>query len=479
MFANSCWTGNYSKGSVVGNFFASGAAVYVGYTEVGLVTSGNSLWKGFFQSWSAGESVGKNLFDLKKGYSNVIEDEKRLWMAESNLYGDPKLGAPAHTAPTAIAFNAQTSPLSNVEVVIPDYEVTGVNGFDYVEIPGGQLLQQHGKYRIPYYVAQFDLPVGFEPQDVYLIERSGLITDTGLNIPVSSAFTLTLPGENHNTLAQTTEWTPEEDFRWGSVENPDGTATVFITIYPFYYAPLTTDVRFYKDYTFFIDQIASEVTITSLATDSDQYPQNAPVAFDVEIQNLGLGQDAVFSAVIRRYSTGEVMDGLKLDSLKELRGDASLSTVWDSEGKEPGYYYIEATLKSASGTVLDRKTQTFRLGISSGEVSGFTATPAIFDVGNPIHVSMTFSNTGTIAITGSAVILVRDESGTIVQKFTHEITDLHPGFDVSISDTWDTAAASEGTYGLLGYVSFDSMTSELVSIIVTTERKIYLPLMQR
>ena len=125
--------------------------------------------------------------------------------------------------------------------------------------------------------------------------------------------------------------------------------------------------------------------------------------------------------------------------------------------------------------MLDRQTEMFRLGIISGETTTFTATPTYFDIGDSINVSLVFSNTGTVNITGTAVIRVQDKAGETVQEFWHDVTDLAPGNAVSLDDAWDTSGAEEGTYSILGYVLYDSMATDPMAAVVSTEARIYLP----
>ena len=64
----------------------------------------------------------------------------------------------------------------------------------------------------------------------------------------------------------------------------------------------------------------------------------------------------------------------------------------------------------------------FRLGIYAGELVTFTATPTLFDVGDSIDLSLVFSNTGTVPLTGTADIRVLDAAGDLVQEFQQQIS---------------------------------------------------------
>jgi hypothetical protein len=134
---------------------------------------------------------------------------------------------------------------------------------------------------------------------------------------------------------------------------------------------------------------------------------------------------------------------------------------------------MEVTLKDTNGNVLDRQTEMFRLGISSGEVTNFTATPEYFDIGDDVDINMTFNNTGTVDITGTAVIKIFDSTGSVVEELRHNVTDLMPSESISFSDTWNTSGAEEDSYNIIGYVLYDSKATDPVTVTVSTQTKIF------
>ena len=348
--------------------------------------------------------------DLKR---QVWNQDKwwQFWAAEYNLYGDPAYGsAPASTS---AAQNQSTTagPVPSLDVVVPDYQVRSSDGVDRVEIPGGYVWLEEGKPETPYYSVALQYPQGCRIQDVGLTGRSGLTAATGLNLPIA---TMDFAGLAANSQSQPSSsddgWLPQAEYTWDVLQNPEGTTVLNITMYPFYYNPLTSDVQFYKNYSFAISYTVTAVGITNLKTDRDAYRQGERVVVDIDLNNAG-EVDVIVNAAAKRYGTDEVVDGLLLHTLQELAGPASFSPQWDSNGFEPGYYYVEVTLQEPGGNVLDRRTEMFRLGISSGEITSLTATPAYFSIGDHISISLVFSNTGTVNITGTARIQVQDESG--------------------------------------------------------------------
>ena len=125
------------------------------------------------------------------------------------------------------------------------------------------------------------------------------------------------------------------------------------------------------------------------------------------------------------------------------------------------------TLKDTGGDVLDRKTEMFRLGISSGEIASFTATPECFDIGDEVEIELAFKNNGTVNITGTAVIRVLNSNGDAAYEFRHNVTNLTPSGSVSFSDKLDTSGTEEGSsYTIIGYVLYDSKSTDPATVTV-------------
>ena len=258
---------------------------------------------------------------------------------------------------------AAEEPASTIEVNIPEYEVEQMEGYDYVDIPGGDILLVDGKPRVPYYSVSLPYPKGYRVQDVTMTERSGLVTATGLNLTIVTMEPPFSLGSESSSSEQG-GWYPEEDFNWRTQINSNGSSTLVIVMYPFYYNPETTDVKFYKNYRFDIEYIISSVTITSLTTAKDIHIPGDEVAVDIELNNSGETQDVVVSIVIKQYGSDKTVDGLPLRSLKNLVGDASLTAEWDSSGTDEGYYYAEVTLTDSAWNTLDKKTVGIPIAVS-------------------------------------------------------------------------------------------------------------------
>ena len=488
VFALSCLTGNYEGGwswIVEGTvethndgddgfaeaFFDSGACVYIGATHVSSGIHNDQADLAFFEEWGTDETAGEAFTQYKRNRASTGDDMWQYWVTEYNYYGDPKFGALGGDRSASVAHVTKENelPPSTLNISIPGYEVNTTAGEDYVTIPGGEVLLEDGKPRVPYYIVKMDFPAGYMIQDVKLVEMSNLSTTDGLNIPITVMWLDSLESSFTTEAKPDGEgWYPTEDFNWRVIPNGDGSSTLVLNVYPFYYNQLTTGVRFYQNYSFEINYTASAVQIAALTTDKEVYSEEEEVLVNLWLNNSGNAQDVLVDAVVKAGSSGEVASGLLLRTVKECEGLASFSSRWNSSEVEPGYYFVEVTLKDASGNVLDRRTEMFRLGISSGEITHFTATPEYFEIGDEIAIDLTFENTGTVNLTGTAVIMARNATGSEVMAFRHNVTDLIPLESVSFSDTWNTGEAEEGSYELIGYVLYESTATDPVSLIVRT-----------
>ncbi len=494
VFAASCLTGNYEDGKHETKNFAewflnTGASAFIGATQQSHGTEDNEASRQLFTDWQTSESIGEAFTRLEQefwsDYAQADTDHWWFWAYEHNLYGDPKVTPlyfmqnPNDTVPD---LALSVPPSSSLHIEIPDYTVATdyfAGGLDRVEIPDGRTWIKRGELQIPFYTVSVDYPKGYEVRDAVLTNRSEPVLDTGLSIPMTPV-ELTPGVAGHVPYTGTVEgWFPEVSYRWRTRENADGTGTLTVIIYPFRYNPLTTDVRFHNTYEFDIDYIVSPVAITEVRTDKDAYEQGERVQVDIGFESSGAPENVVVSALVKESSTQKTVDSLLLETLEDLSADASFSIPWESDGYSPGYYYVEVALPDSLGGTMDKETQPFRLGVSSGAITSFAAAPSFFQVGDTVNLSLAFSNTGTLDITGTATIDVRDTAGQSVWQSNYEIAALMPDSTFTVGDIWDSTGAERGTYTVLGYVRYDSKATAPARAVVSTQKHIYLPVVSR
>jgi hypothetical protein len=482
-----CLSGNY-EGNMDAAFpetvMADNAIGYIGATEV----AGGAAFDGgetFLDLWGDGHSLGKSLFFAET--IRWLEDYEsyRYWVYEYNYYGDPKFGA-VTPPPGRGILRATVAASTTIHVDVPTYTVTQHATFDHAEIPGGDVILAEGEYAIPYWVATFDYPAGQVVQDVTLVSRTGLVTETGLSLPV--AVPETHPNGTGNTLelapapsAVDDGWVPTRtlQYEWTTHFNPDGTSTLVLTIYPFHYHPLRTAVEFYGDFTFDVDLFTSTGSAEALTTTATAYAQGDTVQATLWVSHTGPAQDVVASAVVRDIQ-GDFVAGLPLHQLHDLEGWGSLDLAWDSSGVAPGRYALEVELRDLQGHLLDRTATGFQLGITSAQVTDLIATPDFFRPGDTVDITMTLTNTGSLSLTGEAVIQIQVIGGlTTTATFTHTVSDLLPGAGIDLNDVWNTTGVTADDYRIIGYVKYDSRSTNTAAAYVTARRRIYLPLVLR
>ncbi|MGD1995016.1 MAG: C25 family cysteine peptidase, partial [Anaerolineae bacterium] len=487
IYASACSTGRYPGGyGIAEAFLHRDAAAFIGSTETSISPWSARMAENFFSNVDPAHTIGSALRDAKihrLGVNTWAWDPayNQYHCAIHHLYGDPKLG-PEWLAESAGAEVSSPIPLtegqSSLKVTIPDYEVTPVDGGDRVEIPGGDMVIVYGEPMVPAFSVDVAVPAGTQVQDVVLSERGGLVTDTGLDIQVATPAV-----EGYQRAEADSEgegWWPDHDFGWIAQEAADGSATLQIVIYPFFYHSETTNVRFYREYTFEIETAASQVEITGWSMDRSTYAQGETVRADVYVLNSGKGpQELVAEAAVRSEASGEIVGGLPLRTLRKVEGLASFALAWDSTGFAPGGYALELAIRDAAGTLLDSDTQDVTVGRSAGEITALGAAPAVFDIGETVGVSLTFENVGTVIITGTATIIVSDGQGDSVETWDFDVPELEPGQDVTFDEKWDTAGMAHGTYMVVGHVGCGGQTAGPRAVEISSRRRVYLPLTMR
>ncbi|MCL7455492.1 MAG: C25 family cysteine peptidase, partial [Anaerolineae bacterium] len=234
VFGCACLSGNYSGVSLAEAFLQDGAGVYIGATEVSDRLWNNKSCLRLYAKWvNSTRTIGKALRDTKRDitegdWASGYEGDR--WAAMYNLYGDPKYGgAPVAGSDLASAGTVTAEPPATISVEVPDYEVTNVDGMDYVDIPGGNTFFELGKPLVPIFTVETEIPEGFRVQDVQLASRSGLTTATGLNLPLA-VLEWDAPGAAAAAAELEAGWWPEPTFDWEIQENAGGGSTLTLRL---------------------------------------------------------------------------------------------------------------------------------------------------------------------------------------------------------------------------------------------------------
>jgi hypothetical protein len=479
VFAPSCLTGDYETENKYGDeyniaeaFLDRGAGAVIGATELSRIPDNTLAGKKFFQQYWTGPNI-----DIGTAFTELKRDLWpqsflwKFWVTEYNLYGDPKFGKASGGSRGTVDFDSEhgppqatgsTLPDSTVELEIPEYNVTTIDGLDYVEIPGGEIWLEDGEYQVPYYTQSVTVPEGYQVQDVTLTERAGLINDTGLNLPYTT-FNFDylideelMEGFSSSSVPDRYGWVPEQDFRWELLQNADGSSTLYIIVYPFFYNQKTTDVKFYTEYEFDIDYIYSFVALSQITMDKREYDSSETAAVEISLTNTGSSStEVILTAEIESYLGSEIITGLDIQSLDLHIGESSTTLWFDTEGFAEGQYKVKVQILDLAGNLLDNSMVSFHITLSRFEIPLGIPIPEFFENGEDVLTDFEFPYTSVVDINVTVEILIRNTNGSIVKVFTHIFEALAPDSSIHIEDTWYSEEIFEEKYFINAYVYFN------------------------
>ncbi|MFC1452504.1 SBBP repeat-containing protein [Verrucomicrobiota bacterium] len=470
VYASSCSTARYPKGrSLAESFLGRGAAAYIGATGIGRWTWGRELATQFSSHFSDRTDIGTMLKNVRETCAFMGSGNGRCMYqyncAAFQLFGDPSL-AFEHTGPfrgTGEPASPRTipGPLSLLDVEIPDYVVTSNGVHHYAGIPGGMPVLVLDRPEVPGYQVAVSFPYGYQVQAVTVKQRSGLSTDSGLNLPIVEVLE---PGPAANASVSGRNpaqngWWPETDFEWTLQPAPEEGTVLRIDIHPFFYDHATTDIRFYSNYTFEINYAESDVVISELATDKHVYDPGDTVNVDLGVYNAS-SQALDVAVEPRIVASGLLKDVIQPWTLRQTRGACSCSFQWDSTGATGGSYAVEVLLRDVQGVVLDRDVANFTLGRAEGRMMVITVTPENFGVGDDVNIRAIFENSGTAPCSGVLVIRVLDALGRQLAIFTRDFEGLMPKGTFVFDVVWHDATVAARGCRILAYAVIDGRATD-------------------
>jgi len=491
VFVSSCMTGAYDGNfSMAEAFLYKQAGAYLGAIREGACLGDPDICPNadvFFSNWNDNTSFAHALKITKANLGDSFHN--RYWTGIYHLFGDAKFGrvtpypsAGIQTQPPEIPFS-QSLPeamTSSVQVSVPDPLVEPLGEAHQVTIPGGELLMEPGRPQLPLYQVLISYPASIQVQAVNLTGRGDPQLFNGLNLPPAQLAlangAILLPDES----APAEDWWPEAIFEWNVIEQPY-TTTLAITLYPFYYNPLTLQGLFYPDYTFEIETSESPLEVSSVTPSAYTLPVGEGIDIEIELENHSEQALPVFvRAVMKSATTGEVADGLLLQSLPGLMGKASFSLHWESAGHPAGDYAVSVELLDQDGSLLDHAEQVIHLGISQASLSALEATPNSFEIGQPVELGVAVHNTGELPIEATLMLLAQDAQGENIQVFTQTVA-LGPDASQFVEASWQTGGISPGGHTIVAYALYDGMSTDPLTaeVVAISPPRIYLPTLHR
>ncbi|WP_232460759.1 NosD domain-containing protein [Thermococcus barossii] len=442
-YAESCLTGDYTKGvSVAEAFLQAGAVVYLGSTEETYSAPWTARAKRLYRRWELGTPIGDAFKELKRdmGIGRVWEiedDTDLLWVMSMHLYGDPKFGLGAGT-PEGENEGAPES----LELETPAYSIQETGEGSLVELEEGGILLLPGRSPIPYYTYSVKIPRGRRVQNVELVEREAKEVLSITMVP----FRVGKLGEEVGS--GTEEATPLPPYQWRVSENPDGSSTLFIRVFPLEYNNLTKRAVLYGRHRFTIEYIETGVEIAGARLERDVYKPGERVRVAGVITNSEGSTDVILSAVLRKGTYGATVSEAKLLSLGNLTGTGYFSFEFQTKGLTGGQYGIEILARDVNGNVLDRKLLHFLLGVK--RVENILTIPQEPSPGAAFTAVLRVINTGDLPVTGE----VHLSSGT--KEVIMNVT-LEPGEETTFEETF---RAGKSGAEVTGYVLYDGTMSE-------------------
>jgi hypothetical protein len=267
---------------------------------------------------------------------------------------------------------------------------------------------------------------------------------------------------------------------WSVEKQPNGSSTLEILLYPFYYNASSGDGVYYRSYGLAVETIDSLVRVESFEAAPGPHDPGDPVDLQLVVTNSSSrGRDVIVQASVRTLGTNHLLGGLPLQTLHELQGTATLDLIWDTRGYSAGDYQIVVELLSTAGQLLDKGVAEVKLGTLGIRQTGPIASQETFAPGDLIELALRVENTGSVPIEGTAVFLVqRSEDLSTTQLITVPVRGLAPEDSFRAVATWDTTGAQYDRYRVVGYFKYFSQTTEPRHLILYRPR-IFLPLVLR
>ncbi|MBN2005011.1 MAG: DNRLRE domain-containing protein [Anaerolineae bacterium] len=489
-FGITCLSGDYKGGySMAEAWLRYGAGAFIGAISPSDRDTNGRAGRAFFNRWgdNGALTVGYTFTDMARDHWGDDSDWRR-WIYQYHLYGDPKYGAMPGAVRT-LAPAAPNGPTGAIQITIPGYTVTtDEEGWDHVSLPDDREWIELGDYIVPTWKVSYTYPQGQRVQGVTLTAQSGLTVATGLHIPTA---TLEIdcdcgvaPESVVRHTAAITGWHPqfEQDYAWEVFENPDGTSALELTLYPFTYNPTTTDARFFQEWSFDVAVFTTSAKIVSLATSKDTYPLVEQGNATLVINNGGDAQSFVIQGEVYANEDEDAVGSIPLRTLHAISGTATLDLALPS-ALGAGDYTLVVTLSDLDGRVLDTERAGFIQGIAESVVTDLSATPEPFQIGDTVALSLTFQNSGDLALDGVATLRVQTgDRITQTAEFTQTFTGFAPGASLHLNANWNTTGAPDATaYRVVGYVQAGNFTSapQEITLNVRSAQNIYLPLILR
>jgi len=469
IFSSACLTGRYKNLEGLGEKFVidSDALLFYGATERSPRSQNNSFAKYFFEEAFINKnvSVAKAIRNAKRNYG-TNNDWKFFTNDEYNLYGDPKIGLNNNHVRkrhgTKTTKNIQA--LSDIDIVIPNFQVSKQDTYDHTSIPGGTFLLEENRPVIPIYKVKSLYPKGIKIQNIQMVKRENQLGQSGYKIPIT-----TMSEDVEETIREPICGVyPQSEFDWELLKLENGTSELVITIFPFYYDECTGDIQFFKNYSFHVDYISSDIDISEITSDKAEYDIESVVQISLSIENQGYTSSIVVKSFIKNKDD-KIVETVNDKQITVYEGENQIGLEWDSSGYPAGKYLYEVTLTDTSGNIIDKANKSFIIGNAKMQINSFNVSKLnnYINPGDIVTINMEFENIGSVQCLAIAYILIKDDSGKILNEYSKEYN-IQSQEKSNLEVVWDTNSIEIGNYAIIGHVSYNNTTTKTMTEIIKT-----------
>jgi len=438
-------------------FMQHGASAYVGATESQVCAGDERGWgpryaERFVREIRENRPLGTT---WKETVLTRLDANSYVWDPAYNAYhcaiihyfGDPKMELAWSSPGPAYGEEPVFEPATELPLSIPMYNLSVVDGEDFVQIPGEQeQVLEPGRPLLPAYVANMKFPPGQKVQSVTLKSRSEALPGPALKLPITQ---LKVTGGGGGTVTNDPGWWPEVPFAWQTTENLDGSSTLRILAYAVQ-ATNRSQIRFFSNYVFGIDYTPSAVEIQRLVTERPVYPTGAVVRAELSLRNTSPSPVDLRVAGWLNGAAGLVTNNFTLPELRQVSGLAKAGLEWNSAGYPGGSYTLQVEVRDSQGACWTTPSP-IQIIHGVGVMSACSINPQKFRYGDDVQLSAGFANVGTTPLDGTVVLTVQDAAGNQVAEFRHPFSALGAGDTCHAGVTWTNATLSPRNCRVLAY----------------------------
>lgn len=341
----------------------------------------NDVFLSFFMGESGtgimqGRNVGAAFFNAKQRYWAYMqtgvhvgdaeaEAFDRTLLLEFHLYGVPIYNPDMQDPPINATYIFETTPIDsfgfNASIGINNYTVSEVRKGSYLfEIQGAGLTGGQWQPKLPMIMENVTIPAGFHISNIQVVSNISTQLPGTYNIPLSQPHDPVIgPGDDfyfNYTVPKPSlsgEY-PGKLWDYTTIENKDGTTTVYLSIFPFQWNADTKTVMYHQNLTLNIE-----------LTDTLEDSVSLAVAKSSTTKTVGRGSNVHFSLVIANNGSNPVYNIRLVETIDGEFKDSEIISMLSTSGVNSSALkgmLVSFPSKWFSGWVTTKTTITYQDG---------------------------------------------------------------------------------------------------------------------